>query len=482
MKYKALSLLALAAGLLFAYCGKSGKPSNSSTTTTTTTTASTSDVAEWLTTTDQSFLLKKQEAALNWSTIDSTGTVISIDSTQTYQSIDGFGYTLTEGSAYVLSQMSTAGRAALLQEMFGSDSASISVSYLRIGIGATDMSTSVYSYDDMPTGQTDPSLTSFNLGPDSTYLIPILQQILAINPNIKIIATPWSAPVWMKDTTSTVGGSLQTQYYQAYANYFVKYIQKMASKGIAITAITPQNEPLNPANNPSMYMTANAEAAFIGNYLGPTFANNSIKTQIICYDHNCDDPGYATTVLGISAAYNYVTGSAFHLYAGSITALGTVHNAYPDKNVYFTEQYTATTGSFSGDLPWHTTNVVIGSLNNWSKTALEWNFANNASFGPSTPGGCTTCLGALTINGSSYTRNVGYYIIAHASKFIPTGSTRIASNTVGGFVNTAFLTPSGKKVLLIENTGSATTTFQIRYKGKGISTALAGGAVATYIW
>lgn len=471
------------AAVLFASCGKSGgSTGGSSTGTTTTTTPTGSQVSEWLTTTDQSFLLKQQTTALNFSAMDSTSTTISVDSTQTFQSIDGFGFALTEGSAYVMALMSSASRSALLQELFGSDSADIGISYLRIGIGATDMSTSVYSYDDVSAGSTDPTLASFSFGPDSAYLVPILKQILAINPHIKIIATPWSAPVWMKDTVSTIGGSLQTQYYQVYANYFVKYIQAMAAQGITITAITPQNEPLNPNNNPSMYMTAVQEASFIAGYLGPALVSNGLATKIICYDHNCDDPGYATSVLGNSGASGYVDGSAFHLYAGAITALSTVHNAYPTKSVYFTEQYTASTSTFGADLPWHMQNVIIGSMNNWSKNALEWNLATNASYGPFTAGGCSTCQGAVTVTGSSYTRNVSYYIIAHASKFIPAGSLRIASSTIASFVNTAFLTPAGKKVLLVENTGSATSTFQIRYQGRGLTTSLAAGAVGTYVW
>ncbi len=436
----------------------------------------------WLTTGNQTSLLQKQTAVLSFGTNSNAYPIIAVDSTLAFQSIDGFGFTLTGGSAYVINQMNAAGKAALLQELFGSDSNSISISYLRLSIGASDLSSSVFSYDDMPAGQTDTALNNFSLGPDTTDLIPLLKQILAINPSIKIIAAPWSAPVWMKDNGSSVGGSLLPAYYNAYAQYFVKYIQQMKALGITINAVTPQNEPLNPANNPSLYMVATDQSNFIKNYLGPVFQSAGISTKIVVYDHNCDDPGYATTILSDASAYAFVDGSAFHLYAGNISALSQVHNAYPDKNVYFTEQYTASTGSFAGDLQWHLTNVIIGSMVNWSRNALEWNLANDASYGPHTPGGCTTCKGALTITGAAVTRNVGYYIVAHASKFVPAGSVRIASNITSNLQNVAFVTPSGKKVLIVQNNNPAAVDFNIQFNGKWVTSGLPAGAVGTYVW
>lgn len=442
----------------------------------------TNDVSFWLTTGDQVSLLQKQTTVLSFGTNSNAYPMIDVDSTQTFQTVDGFGFTLTGGSAYVINQMSASGKAALLRELFGNDSSSISISYLRLSIGASDLNSSVFSYDDMPAGQTDTALNNFSLGPDTTDLIPILKQILAINPAIKIIAAPWSAPVWMKDNGSTVGGSLLPAYYHVYAQYFVKYIQQMKALGINIDAVTPQNEPLNPGNNPSLYMVPTDQASFIKNNLGPAFQAAGITTKIIVYDHNCDDPAYATTILSDATANAFVDGSAFHLYAGNISALSQVHNAYPSKNVYFTEQYTSSTGSFAGDLQWHLTNVIIGSMINWSRNALEWNLANDASYGPHTPGGCTTCKGALTIAGSTPTRNVGYYIVAHASKFVPAGSVRIASNITSGLQNVAFSTSAGKKVLIVENTNSTSATFNIRFNGKWITTALPAGAAGTYVW
>jgi len=310
-----------------------------------------------------------------------------------------------------------------------------------------------------------------------------LKEILAINPNIKLLACPWSAPVWMKDNNSFVGGSLQSQYLPVYAQYFVKYVQQMKAQGITIDAVTPQNEPLYGGNNPSMLMSPVQQASFIKNYLGPGLVAANLSVKIIIYDHNCDNPDYPISVLNDAGAKAFINGSAFHLYGGDISALSTVHAAHPDRAVYFTEQYTPSNGSFSGDLKWHLKNVVIGSMRNWSRNALEWNLANNGVFEPHTQGGCNVCKGAITVEtGSSFTRNVGYYIIAHASKFVSPNSTRISSNVVGNLNNVAFKTPAGKKVLIVENDGSSSELFNIKYNGKWVPVSLDAGAVGTFIW
>ena len=443
----------------------------------------TNQVDFWLTKGDQSVLLQKQTTILAFGTSTNENPNIEVDESQTFQTIDGFGYTLTGGSAQVINQLNPTKRKELLQELFGASSTSISISYLRISIGASDLNATPFTYNDLPSGQTDLNLDNFSLTPDKTDLIPMLKEITAINPAIKIMAVPWTPPVWMKDNNSFIGGSLLPKYYGVYAKYFVKYIQKMKEEGITIDAITPQNEPLHPGNNPSLLMLAVQQADFIKNHLGPAFVAAKTKVKIVIYDHNCDKPEYPIAILNDSGANSYIDGSAFHLYAGDISALSTVHTSFPNKNVYFTEQYTASTGTFDGDLKWHLKNVIIGSMRNWSKTALEWNLANNTSFGPNTPGGCTTCKGALTINSSdSFTRNVAYYIIAHASKFVPAGSVRISSTLTGNLNNVAFKTPDGKKVLIVENDGNTAAIFNIKHNGNWIITSLDAGSVGTYIW
>ena len=443
----------------------------------------TNEIDFWLTKSDETVKLQKQTAILAFGNAVNQYPVIEVDENTIYQQVDGFGYTLTGGSAEVINTLNASRKQELLQELFGTGTNSIGVSYLRISIGASDLNAAPFTYNDMPAGQTDPSLANFSLAPDMTHVIPMLQQILTINPNIRIMGTPWSPPTWMKDNNSFIGGSLLPQYYSVYAQYFVKYIQQMKAQGITIDAITPQNEPLHPGNNPSMLMTAAQQADFIKNHLGPAFQQANISTKIIIYDHNCDKPEYPISILNDAAAKAYINGSAFHLYGGDISALSTVKAAHPDKALYFTEQYTASNGNFGGDLKWHLKNVIIGSMRNWSRNALEWNLANNAAFGPHTQGGCTVCKGAITIESSStYKRNVAYYIIAHASKFVPAGSVRINSNTSGNLHNVAFKTPEGKKVLIVENDGNSSGIFNIKYNGRWSVVSLDAGAVGTFVW
>jgi glucosylceramidase len=467
---------------VYSNCSKNKKPDNTTTNPGPSNQGTGAIVESWVTTGNQFALLQKPTNPLTFSNPANSNATIEVDSATKYQSIDGFGYTLTGGSATLINQLNSTAKAALLQELFSNSENSIGISYLRLSIGASDLSSTVFSYDDMPAGQTDVNLTNFSLAADTVDLIPVLKQILAINPSIKILGSPWSAPVWMKDNGSSKGGSLLPQYYNAYARYFVKYIQAMKSKGITIDAITPQNEPQHGGNNPSMVMSALEQADFIKNHLGPVFQTNNISTKIIIWDHNCDNPQYPITILNDPAAKAFINGSAFHLYGGDESAFATVHNAHPDKDLYFTEQWTGATASFSVDLKWHMRHVIIGTIRNWSKIALEWNLASDASWNPHTPGGCTECKGALTINGSTITRNVAYYIIAHASKFVPPGSVRIASNNIGDIYNVAFVTPEGKKILIVVNDGTATTQFNIKYKGNWTVATLEGGAVGTYTW
>lgn len=441
----------------------------------------TSDVSLYLTQGDQSILFKKQNVGLVFSSTGTASATIDVDTTQTFQTIDGFGYTLTGGSSTLLNSLPPSTLDPLLKELFLWDSTNIGVSYLRISIGASDLSASTFTYDDVPPGETDVNLAHFTIDKERQDLIPILKKIVALNPAIKILGSPWSAPVWMKTNGSFVDGSLKPEYYAAYANYFVKYIQAMKAEGITIDAITPQNEPLHGGNNPSMVMQAAEQAAFIKNNLGPAFAAAGITTKIITYDHNADRPDYPLAILNDAAAKAYVDGSAFHLYGGSITALSQVHDAHPDKHVYFTEQWVGGPGNFAGDLQWHVENLVIGATRNWSRNVLEWNLAADPGYKPHTPGGCTSCLGALTI-GSGVTRNVAYYIIAHASKFVRPGSVRIGSNNTGSFVTVAFKNPEGKKVLIVLNKGTEAGSFNIKFNGKMVTSTLKGGAVGTYVW
>lgn len=469
-----LSLLLMSSFFLFGVCNKK--------TTDTTIPASAGSVEVWMTRASGTMLFERQVQTISFTTGLTPAPAVEIDTATQFQTVDGFGYTLTGSSAYLLNRMGAAARATVLKEFFGTGTTDLGVSYLRVSVGASDLSPAVFSYNDLAPGQTDPTLSQFSLAADTVDLIPVLKEILQLNPSIKIMGSPWSAPVWMKSNGSSIGGSLLPTYYSSYAQYFVKYINAMKAKGITIDAITIQNEPEHGGNNPSMLMTAPEQADFVKNHLGPAFRNAGITTKIIVWDHNCDNPNYPITVMNDPAAKAFIDGAAFHLYAGNVGALSGVKAAHPDKNLYFTEQWTGSNGNFGGDLLWHMKNVIIGTMRNWSRVALEWNLANDPSFGPHTPGGCTECKGAVTIDGAAYTRNVSYYIIAHASKFVVPGSVRINTNDVAGIAQVAFQRPDGKKVLIAVNESNNASTFSILYKNQKAVHTLPAQSVATYIW
>ena len=443
----------------------------------------TNGISYWLTSPDKSTALQQQPGALPFTKKDNGSPVITVDETKRFQSIDGFGFTLTGGSATLVNQLPAEQQQSLLKELFLPEGAGIGISYLRLSIGASDLSASVFTYDDMPDGQTDPEMKHFSIDKEKEDLIPVLRKIVALNPAIKILGSPWSAPTWMKTNHSFIGGSLKPEYYDAYAQYFVKYISAMKEAGITIDAITIQNEPLHPGNNPSMLMLAPDQAVFIKDHLGPAFIKAGVKTKIILYDHNCDKPEYPLSILRDKAAYPYVDGSAFHLYGGTIDALSKVHDEFPDKNLYFTEQWSDGKGSFARELTGNTTRLIIGATRNWSRNVLQWNLAADAQWNPHTDkGGCSQCLGAITIDGTAVSRNSSYYVIGHASKFVPAGAVRIASNIPGKLDNVAFKTPAGRKVLIVVNNNAAPQHFQIKADNKLAAASLNSGEVATYVW
>lgn len=441
----------------------------------------TSPVLFYLTKPDKSALFEKQETGISVATDNSLPT-IEVNTGKTFQEMDGFGFTLTGGSAFHINNMSAVKRRELLTELFGFDKENIGISYLRISLGASDLDAEVFSYNDLPAGETDVNMERFSLDPDRKFLIPVLKEILVINPEIKIMASPWSPPTWMKTNNSTVGGSLKPEFYEAYAKYFVKYVQEMQKEGIRIDAVTVQNEPLHPGNNPSLLMLANEQADFIKRSLGPAFQAAGIKTKIIIYDHNADRPDYPISILNDPEAKKYIDGSAFHLYGGVIENVSQVHEAHPDKNLYFTEQWIGAPGNFAGDFRWHVKNLIIGASRNWCKTVLEWNLAADPEQKPHTPGGCDRCLGAVTIDGDSVVRNPAYYIVAHASKFVRPGSVRIESNIPEGLLNVAFKTPDGKIVVIVLNDSDLEKTFNIKTGNEAITTSLTSGSAGTYIF
>jgi glucosylceramidase len=440
------------------------------------------EIEAWVTSPRNNILFSRQPETYKFGNSSDSYPKIVVDTSQSYQEIDGFGNCLTGGSAMLINRMDKINRSALLKELFSTEGKNIGISYLRISIGASDLSESVFSYNDLPPGQTDIEMEHFSIDTEKKDLIPVLREILAINPDIKIMGSPWSAPVWMKTNGNSKGGSLKPEYFNSYAKYFVKYINAMKAEGITIDAITIQNEPLHPGNNPSMYMTAEDQAAFIKGSLGPAFTSAGIKTKIVVYDHNCDKPDYPMTIYRDPEAAKYVDGAAFHLYGGTIDAMTTVHNAYPGKNLYFTEQWVGAPGNLLSDLGWHTKNLVIGASRNWSRNVLEWNLASDPAWDPHTEGGCNRCLGTVTIDKNTVVRNPAYYILAHCAKFVRPGAVRVDSNMPSGLPNVAFQTPDGKKVLIVLNDSGSDLNFNIVFNGKTAVVYLDRNAVGTFVW
>ena len=472
-------IVLLLTSLLFINCSSSNSNDSTIDTIPDTSTTTYSNVDLYLTNADKTALFTFEEGSLPNYT-ENINFSIQVDSNITYQEMDGFGFSLTGGSALHINNMSSAKRNELLTNLFSVDE--IGVSYLRISIGASDLDAEVFSYNDLADGETDENLDNFSIEKDKENLIPVLKEILAINPNIKIMGSPWSAPTWMKTNNNSIGGSLNTEYYSVYANYFVKYIEAYKAEGIVIDAITVQNEPLHDGNNPSMYMEALDQANFVKNHLGPAFETADIQTKIIVWDHNADNTSYPITIFNDDEANKYVDGSAFHLYNGSINNLSTVHNAYPDKNIYFTEQWVGSNSEFEDNLLWHTRELIVGATRNWCKNVLEWNLAANSSLEPHTDGGCTECLGALTIDGDNVQKNVAYYIIAHASKLVRPGSFRISSTYSTDIPNVAFKTPNGETVVIVVNNTSINKSFNIIVPGEPVTASLDAGSVGTYVW
>ena len=464
----------------------------------------------WVTNADRSSLFQKLPEPLVFGAANSPrGSVIVIDPVQQMQSLDGFGFALTGGSAELLVKMSPAARSKVLKQIFARDANNLGVSYLRITIGASDMNSSVFSYDDLAPGETDAGLQRFDLGPDRKDVLPVLKEILLISPDIKILGSPWSAPAWMKTNNNVRGGALKEECYPAYALYLAKYIQEMKKEGITLDAITIQNEPLNSKNTPSMQWTLNQQLVFLRDHLYPAFTKAGLKTKVLLFDHNTDRPDYPLALLSDPVISRFADGSAFHNYGGDMSAMGKVHMARPDKNVYFTEQMiTERPGSPTINIAATVKRMIIDTTRNWSRNVILWNLAADPRNGPHTDnGGCPVCQGAITIDQDAVSLNLAYYTIAHASKFVRPGSVRIASTSRGDqaialtedeerpglkriaiientqvLPNVAFRTPEGKIVLVVANDTASVNSFAIQYQGQFANIRLNPGAVGTYVW
>jgi len=441
------------------------------------------------TTGDQTMLLQSQPSVSFASGGGSSSLVITVDASTQYQQMDGVGGSLTDSSAWLIwNELSPSQQTTLMQQLF-SPSTGIGISFLRQPMGASDFSASGnYSYDDMPTGQTDPNLTNFSIAHDATYIIPLIKRALTINPNMKVVALPWSPPGWMKTTGTMNGGNMNTTYFPSLAQYFVDFVQAYQQQGIPIYALSIQNEPLYTTTGyPSEYLAATDESNFITNNLEPALSAAGLgSVNIFGYEHNWDNTAYPETVLGSSAA-QYVAGSSFHCYAGDPSAQSTVETAFPAKSIWFTECSGITSSTFSGDLVWNAENLLIGATRNWARSVSLWNLALDQNSGPKN-GTCANCRGVVTINDSvspsTITFNVEYYILGHFGKFVTPGAHRINSNTFGSgsIEDVAFQNPNGSIVLFVLNSANSSGTFNVSFSGQSFNYTLPPGAVATFTW
>lgn len=411
---------------------------------------------------------------------------IHVDPARPSQTIDGFGASLTESSAWLLHYKLTPAQRKDLLEMLFDPKNGIGLSILRQPMGASDFALEQYSYDDVGPGEQDPELKKFSIERDRAYIIPVLKEALAINPGLKIIASPWSPPGWMKTSRSMVQGSLLPSAYAALAKYFVKYIQAYGDVGVPIYAITMQNEPLNiPGNYPGMGMTAGEQAAFLRDFLGPALREAGLRTKVLIFDHNWDLIGFPLQVLGDTKAASFAAGTATHCYGGTPTAQLELHNRFPEKDIWMTE---CSGGEWQkGNLLEQQVRLIIGSTRNWAKSVVLWNLALNQDHEPYL-GGCTNCRGVVTVNDAvspaQVIPTVDFTVLAHASKFVKPGARRIESNSFdqGSLEDVAFQNPDGSIVLLLLNSSGAPVSFNIAWDGKYASYRLPGGAVATLHW
>jgi glucosylceramidase len=440
----------------------------------------------WITTADQSRLLSRQPDVVIKSGTAASPIVIDVDEGTSYQEMVGFGAAMTDASAYLIQHKLGAQRDAILHELFGRNPG-IGLSFMRVPMGASDISTHDYSYDDMPAGQTDSTMARFTLEEDRADKLPALKAALAINPQLKLVASPWSPPGWMKTTGSLIKGTLRPEFYGSFAEYFRKFVEGYGAEGVPIFAVTMQNEPAyEPANYPGMRLDPPARAEVIGKHVGPLFATAGIHALILDWDHNWDLPSSPLAVLADSAAREYVNGVAWHCYAGDVSVQDNVHAAYATKDVYFTECSGGGWATvFADNLKFFVGTLIIGSTRGWAKGVALWNLALDENAGPHL-GGCGNCRGVITINSGTgfVTRNVEYYALGHASEFVRPGAHRIGSTTnVGGLQSVAFKNADdGSKVLIVLNTAHAEVAFAVHSGGNTILYAIPAGAVVTLRW
>lgn len=419
-------------------------------------------------------------------------TVISLDTTQADQRMQGFGASLTDSSAYLISRLPAARRDAVLRELFARDkggrSNGVGFSVLRLPMGASDFSSrGNYTYNDLPAGETDMEQKRFTIKPDEAYILPLLRRIRKLNPKLTLIASPWSAPAWMKTGRKMNGGWLDWPAYPAFAKYFVRFLQAYEKAGVPVQYITLQNEPrMERDSYPTMRMEPRDQARFVKDHLGPALAAAKLRTKILVWDHNWDVPEFPLEVLADEKARRYITGVAWHAYAGTPDAQDKVRRAYPNQETHFTESSGGDWAKdFGGNLRWDIENLIVGSTRYGAQTVLKWNLALDNDNGPKN-GGCPNCRGIVTIDPHSSTMkpNSEYYSFGHASRFVQPGARRIGSSETRGIPNVAFRNPDGSLVWVACNSDTSTArsvTLQTKNRNSVSLTIPPGSAVTVVV-
>lgn len=444
------------------------------------------EVEVWLTTSNQLNLLSQQptiSAFKKAGKTDESVTQIEVNPEITYQEMDGFGASLTDASAWLIyNVLDEKQQKELMYELF-SPEIGIGISFLRQPMGASDFALKMYTYDDVPEGEDDSELKYFSIDHDKEYIIPLIKKAIEINPNLKVMASPWSPPAWMKTSRSLIGGSLREECYDVYARYFVEFIKAYEKEGIPIYAITVQNEPLYvPKEYPGMFMSPEAQVIFINEYLGPLFEKENIDTLILCYDHNWDNIEYPEIVLKKSE--NYVAGTAWHVYGGDHTSMTKIQEKFPDKGNWLTE---ASGGEwvppFFDAFADQMTHIIRGTRN-FAKSVVWWNMALDQNNGP-TVLKHSTCRGIVTIDTGKkdITYNVDYYTMGHISKFVQPGAYRIESTNIQSIIETtAFKNLDDSIVLIVYNRTNNNKKLSVTYRNSEFNYTLRGKSAVTFIW
>lgn len=414
-----------------------------------------------------------------------------------YQEFDGFGCALNGSACYNLMRMTAENRAKLLRETFDPEKG-MGYSYTRISIGCSDFSLSEYSCCDAK------GIENFTLTSEETnYVIPVLKEVLAINPALKIMGSPWTCPRWMKVNNlsdkqpynSWTSGQLNPDCYQDYAEYFVRWIKAFEAEGIHIESVTIQNEPLNRGNSASLYMTWQECRDFIKTALGPKFESNGIKTKILVFDHNYNYDGvgdqqqYPLKIYSDAAAAKYIDGAAYHNYGGSAAELDNVHSQAPDKNLYFTEHSIGTWNydNYRDALMNDMSNPCMASITRWCKSVIFWNFMLDNERGPYRPGGCGTCYGIVEISNrdwSTLNRRASYYVLGHLSKALKPGSTRIDAKgySPANLSVVAAENPDGTYGLVLQNNNDSGISLTVDDGTHAFDLTLPAKSVTSCLW